>query len=277
MKVKFCLLPVAVIGLILAGSQYNQFRIYSIKGRVVSATTGESIEDALVMVESGTDYEENGLGSYVRTDEDGRFTAEARGTLSVRVWKLGYAERGVGPRLASEVSNREVVVRLRELTPTHHLPELINKEGFGVGDGFSFASGKVVDGASEEADIILGKSAESGKIYLEACGEAGLIFQLYDETVDFYNTPEAPATGYEKRLPLNRAGLYYVMTRNGKHYAKVRLLSGLKTTPKGSDFSYYWPQWVYQPDGSRNLEVRADKNLPFPLEKFGINRESLRN
>jgi hypothetical protein len=108
-------------------------------------------------------------------------------------------------------------------------------------------------------------------------GQGGLIYQPYDNNADFYNTPEAPVAGYEKRLPLNRGmGLYYVRTRDGQHYAKVRLMSGLKTTSKGSDFSYYWIQLAYQPDGTRSLEIQPSSDLPFPVEKFGISRQSLR-
>jgi hypothetical protein len=88
----------------------------------------------------------------------------------------------------------------------------------------------------------------------------------------------APQEGYSKKIqiPSEVPGIFYVRTRDGKHYAKVRLIRGVKITAQGEDHTAYWLHWAYQPDGTRNLEIAISKEYGFPFEKFGLAREALR-
>jgi hypothetical protein len=63
-----------------------------------------------------------------------------------------------------------------------------------------------------------------------------------------------------------------VRTRDGKHYAKVRLIRGVKQTNQGEDHSAYWLQYAYQADGTRNLEITINREYGFTFEKFGLKR-----
>jgi len=269
MIAKLCLIGVAVLALTIGLFQAATYWTKDVRGKVIRADTGLPIENAFVAVESGFDWEEQGIGSYVKTDADGQFTAKARGSASIRIWKQGYALGGILVPNVADLDRHGVVIRVRELSASSLIPENNDREGWGAGDGFSFQQGKIVAADSEQADIALVDSGQ-GELFVESRGNGGLVYQAYDEAHDLYNTPEAPISGYESRLPLNTGmGLYYVKTRDGKHYAKVRVMRGQKMTQHGSDFSYYWLNWAFQPDGTRDLEIEPTK-LPFPFFKFGI-------
>lgn len=242
-----------------------------------------AISDAMVAIESGMPNEETGLGSYVRTDSEGRFVAKVRGRILIAAWKLGYALRSLSGTDVSTATDRDIIIELRELTPTGSVPEQDAFYSLKSGLGFSFSSGEVVSASKTDADIVLVQKAEDPiSPILETQGEGGIIFQPFYDTVDFYNTPEAPSAGYQKQSHINRtqAGVYFVRTRDGKHYAKFRLLVELAQPPQGPpylDFESARLLWAYQPDGTRNLEIAPSKNFPFPVEKFGLKRESLRH
>lgn len=252
-----------------------------VSGKVVSAETMMPIQGALVYVHSGTSYEEEGLNEYARSDSQGNFKAKARGTASVRVWKPGFAIRGMNVGSVSDAPRRPIIVELRPLTSTNWVMEHDEFVELKYGSGFCLKLGKVVNGDSADADFVLMKDVnDETNAYINAPGEGGIVFQRWDEKVDFDNSPSAPLTGYERSQKLVRAqsGFYYSRTRDGKHYAKFRLLINLVESPDGSTHLGLNESrliWAYQPDGTGNLEIAPSRKLSFPLEKFGINRESL--
>jgi hypothetical protein len=68
---------------------------------------------------------------------------------------------------------------------------------------------------------------------------------------------------------MSRAGLYFLRTRDGRHYAKFRLMVSAVKTPKGSEY-LDWARmiWAYQPDGTRNLEIVRNAPIPYPFSEF---------
>jgi len=245
-----------------------------LSGKVISAKTKMPVSDALVAVESGNPNDEIGMGDYVKTDSNGQFTAQAKGEAGARAWKSGYAMASVALGSVRNWWRKEIVIELRELTADNLISEYYPYQGFGIGDGFSFLLGKVVSADSPAADIKLASTANTNVITLEALGAGGIVFQPYAQGTDFYNTPEAPETGYARqwRIDSKQIGLYYVRTRDGRHFAKVRLVLAATDPNKIT----YWPQWAYQPDGTRHLEIAVGKEYQFPFEKFGLQRESLK-
>jgi len=252
-----------------------------ISGRVVSAETNLPVADVMVAVESTWAGTQDGssLGEYVRTDSSGKFTTMAKGNVTVRAWKPGYAMRDIPLDTSWKLSRREINVKLRELTSNNIVSENNNRDGFASGDGFSFMSGKVVSGDSPDADIRLTTAQGGNELLIEVLGEGGLVYQQYDKNKDFYNTPIAPDSGYSKRLPLpDKMGIFYVITKDGKHYAKIRLIpGGVKKTDHGDNYNAYWLQWSYQPDGTKNLEIAPNKSMPFPFYKFGLKADYAEN
>jgi hypothetical protein len=248
-----------------------------ISGKMVSSTDGAPVKGALVSVEGIVDVDEVGTHDYVRTDENGRFAAKAWGIVVLRAWKTGYAMRDIQVGNASDLVGHEISIELRKLQSSNLAPVAINREGMSINDGFSFSSGKVVGADSSEADIKISAGKAGTERFLEAVGDGGVCFQAFSSGSDFYNTPEAPQEGYSNKTQIVSAspGIFY-RTRDGKRYAKVRLIRGVKQTASGEDHSAYWLQWAYQPDGTRNLEIAVSSEYGFPFEKFGLTPESLR-
>jgi hypothetical protein len=267
------LIATCMASFLSTGSRPDKF-----SGKVVSTKTQLPVRDVMVVVDSCVSYDESCTSEYVRTGVDGKFAAAIKGDVSVRVWKPGYAMNSYLLGNSRDLLKRDIVIEIREITGSNLIPENNYRQGFAINDGFSFKLGMVVDQHSADADIRLVRNSDKGAVLIEALEEGGLIFQTYDERVDFYNSPEAPVSGYSKRLPVlpNVTGIFYVLARDGNHFAKVRLIPGFKQTRYGEDYSAYWPQWAYQPDGSRSLEIAIGKEYLFPFEKFGLNRESLR-
>jgi hypothetical protein len=252
----------------------------TISGIIVSDKTRRPVPDALVAVQSVLPYSWDGpgLGRYVKTNHNGEFLAEVKGEVVIRAWKSGFAMADGSFGSGWKLQGRKLVIKIRELASSNTVPELKHPDELDAGDGFSFKFGKVVNGNDHDADFRLLRDPMSGKVLAEALGDGGLVYQEYGEGVDFYNTPEAPISGYSKRLPLDTdsMGLFYAITRDGKHYAKVRLLYGaLKRIGKLDDFTAYSIQWAYQHDGTRNLEIAVGKEYSFPFESFGLKRGSL--
>ena len=185
----------------------------------------------------------------------------------------GLGEHNVGRNFQRAADTGELTSNL----VTEH-DEFYN---FSHGSGFSFKLGRSVHGDGTDADIVIIRDLnDKTSGYIDARGEGGILFQPWDEKTDFDNSPEAPDVGNEKRLKLIRPqeGLYFIRTRDGKHYAKFRLLVDLAQPFNGSpflDFEHSQLLWAYQPDGTRNVDIRPSKNLSFPVEKFGLKRESL--
>lgn len=259
-------------------------------GRVISRHTGAPVPDALVAVESDVGYplldvflgDRPAFASYVRTDQEGRFVAEAKGSwVSVRAWKSGHAMVGVLYGSAISRRFRENVIKMRELSQTSWVSKRDGFHSFAPGTGFSFSQGITVPGDSPHADFVIRQDQnEKTTAYLEAQGEGGLIFQPFNEEVDFYNSPEAPATGYEKRVEVNQTdmGLYFLLTRDGRHYAKFRFIAPVSIPPEGAAYLALESTqliWAYQPDGTRNLEIEPDRGIPFPFHRFEVDVRSL--
>lgn len=275
-------------GLIFLAVQLSVLRPITISGRVIAAETKMPLSNALVAVESGTNEEDSTLGSYVRSDQDGWFTAQAKGSwVSIRAWKYGYAMNGNNYENASSLAGHEPVIELRKMTETNWLPTHDTFLKLKPGDGFSFASGKIVDGNSPDADVVITRNKSSAtSIFLEARGQGGVIFQPINRKINFPNSPEAPLTGYQQRALYDRSnsqsagGFYYVRTQDGKHYAKLCVNISLLMQPNGEpslDFDMNTRlQWVYQPDGTRNLEVAPSEQMPFPFNKFGEAQEAMK-
>jgi hypothetical protein len=275
-------LLIIVVSSIIAGgamwlTQASYLRTVVMHGKVVSATTHQPVSEVFVAVESVLPYawEGTGLGRYVQTDMEGRFSAEVKGDISIRAWREGYALADEAIGSSRDLPATPVNIEIRELESSDLVPEYILREGFTVGDGFSLRLGKIVSGDSQEADFRL-ISESNGERIVQALGKGGVLYQTYSRGVDFYNTPEAPSSGYLKQVQLepDSMGLFYVITRDGEHYGKIRLIAGgLKQTSQGSDSRAYWPQFAYQPNGTRNLEIAVCKDYIFPFEKFGLKRE----
>ena len=249
------------LGLIVAVFSFQSRSTKKISGRVVSAETKGPLSDVIVVVQSGMF---DGPGSpepiYVKTDKDGRFAARLYDdNISIRAWKQGYAENGSMGEDRSP--SGEVVIELRQMTASNWVPERDEFYDFELWKGFSFASAKPVGASGSEADIVLVESKDDPtKAFIEVGGNGGIVFQLFDGNIDFYNTPEAPQTGYASRVPveMSRAGLYFLRTRDGNHYAKFRLMLSAGITPQGLkylDWANARMIWSYQPDGTRNLEI----------------------
>jgi hypothetical protein len=259
---------------------YYLFLPVTFSGRVISRSTGAPVAEALVAVESDQAFsltDMTAFGSYVKTDKDGKFEAEAKGSwVSVRVWKPGYAMAGVlyGPALARRW--RDNVVAMREMSQTNWVQEHDGFYPFAPGSGFSFAQGRVVQGDGPAADIVITEDRDvRTAAYIEAQGGGGVIFQPFIGGIDFYNSPEAPAAGYEKRVKVNTSemGLYYLRTRDGSRYAKFRFMTPIAMPPEGPEYLALEETrliWAYQPDGTRHLEVVAGRGMPFPFHKFGL-------
>ena len=143
--------------------------------------------------------------------------------------------------------------------------------------GFNFKSGKPTLNF-EEADFIV--SLIPGGILNEfkMLGNGGIIaVERRDEDAHsaFLNMTEAPEEGYLANIKKDiiyqnkeRGSLsFYIRTCDGKHYAKIKIISfGESNKESRMSFSY-----VYQPDGSRNLGSSSPslkkeyKKLPYDI------------
>lgn len=270
----------------------NAFSIFSgnrpaeITGVILSSDTKAPLADVLVAVESSMPQAATSSGSYVKTDARGRFTAQVKGdSVTVSAWKPGYGFGGL--TLEEGEVDDELTIELRSVIAANPVSSHAAFYDLKPGAGFSFSTGRVVDGDSPEADIVITQPLEDPTAaYIEAQGGGGILYKVYDGRTDFYNSPEAPQTGYKSRevFAPSRApsedGLYFVRTRDGKHYAKFRLNISFIAPPQGEPYLDFNSStmliWAYQPDGSRNLEVAPDETMPFPFYKFGVNVSNLR-
>lgn len=147
------LAPIIVVsaGLLVALAFFAKEKSASVSGQVVSAGTKTPISNALVAVESTGFREDKAYGSYVRTDQNGRFVANTRGNkISIRVWKKGYAMNGVDTVQVGE----EFTIELRELGLS---PLPVNDDVYDLKPpaGFSFRLGEIVEATSNDADFVI--------------------------------------------------------------------------------------------------------------------------
>jgi len=279
----------AVLGLagviLLLSSLFLTTRPAHITGYVISAKTKEPISDAMVAVESNVPYEDEAFGSYVRTDREGKFAAETKGSkIAIRVWKPGYAMNGIFLNYSFTLSEHQTTIELRQLEHTNLVAVHDDFFDLRAGAGFSFVLGQVVDGSSSDADLVIDRdSADKTSIMVESQGEGGVIFQPSNDSINFANAREAPPSGYQKRVSLQFSsskpipGFLFVRARDGKRYAKLTFGISTITGPEGARLSFDDPSrftWAYQPDGSRILETGPTKNS-FPFSAFGIDEKSI--
>lgn len=281
-KYRIICLKAAVISVFAAGSlylvsHYCPSRPTVISGQIVTADTNVPLSNVFVAVESVT-HDERGFGDYVKTDGNGKFQAEIRGRqVSIKAWKPGYAMNGV--IIGTDVAAPPVIIDLRKLASTNLVEEQSGFYDLMPSHGFSFRLGTVLDRNSSETDVVFVQSPnDKSMIFVEAQGKGGIIAQTISESLDYYNTPEAPQAGYEKRVKIDtrQAGLYFVRTGEGEHYAKFMLIINTVILPNGSktlDVKGSRLIWSYQPDGTRNLEVKPSRLMPFPFHKFNASYE----
>jgi hypothetical protein len=252
-----------------------------ISGKVISVHDKKPIEGAFVYVHSARANDELGINEYVKTDARGAFTAVFKGSGMIRVWKPGYCIRGIDMPQSRASSPQQVIIQLLEMTSTKLVAEHEGFFDFSPGNAFSIKLGKKVDADNSDADIAIVRDAsDNSTAFLECIGGGGIAFQPFTDASDFYNSPEAPVGGYQKRVNLETAskGFYFIVARDGEHYAKARLLISISHDSIGSldvDLENTRVIWAYQSDGTRDLEIASGKNLPFPVEMFGLARDSL--
>lgn len=246
------------------------------EGIVVSATTGEPVPGAFVDIWSAGPFDDVETNCSVVSDERGRFVANVTWkVLGARAWKPGFALNGNHP-ISGEGCSMEnpLEICLRPLTNSRLVPSQTTEcsSCVRVGEGMVLATGTIVEAEDSTADFVI--SSEPGhptRLFIMARGAGGVVPQAADtdDWLEFrwHNTPEAPETGYVDRceLQLASAGAYetfYIRTRDGQHYGKLQF------TPEGILFAY-------QTDGTRDHELAIDQDFPFPLERFGIDRQAL--
>ena len=243
-----------------------------VSGRVVNARTGDAIPGSTVTVKFQR------LDANYNWVDGGRGTVPAgpRGEFSVANPRLGgrfvvYAEHdGYYPNhdyLPARQLERHtlrmdyiVEIKLVAIVSPKPLPQGEGEVRFslpGRRTGWSFARGEMVPEAA--ADFV-GEPDEAGQkvVILAARGRGGFyrVRGLSGEWT-LYNMPEAPADGYVQQVDLREVtgdgehACYYVRTADGGRYAKI----DVGGVTKSREFVGLRFNWVYQPNGSRDLEI----------------------
>ena len=122
--------------------------------------------------------------------------------------------------------------------------------------GWNFAAGRTVPEA--EADFVGEPDESSQRIAILAARGRGGFFRVEGLSGEWalFNTPVAPNSGYSDRVdlravPEGERACYFVRTADGAHYGKIDVGSTLESR----DFRGIRFYWVYQPNGSRALEI----------------------
>lgn len=251
------------------------FQSSKLKGRVVTADTRQPIPKAIVLVQYRMFVGPGGSEAvFVRTGDDGTFEAKLFSTdYSVRVWKDGYAENGCHVGNCNQ-QNGEVVLKLREIVKSNFVEA---KEGFfdfTLERGFSLVKGEVVEAESKDADIIF-SSDSNNKIFVETPGQSGICFKTMSEDSNIFYAPIAPEDGcYQQKqiLDLDERGVCFVKIKGGTNYAKFRVSPVGEITDRNGEKRFSWQDWqimwAYQPDGTRNLEIKPPTEVPYPFSDF---------
>jgi hypothetical protein len=238
-----------------------------IYGKVVTADTKAPIADALIEALSSSLDSDGMEQNLTRTRSDGRFSTKARGAARIMVWKPGFQVTWIQDQPSFFIWTNNITITLRKLTPTHLLSLQETDKELTPSNGFSFDDGKITSNTDAAADLIVVTMPETeNSLFLKCQGKGGILFQPGGENVDLYSLYEAPQGGYEEEVQIKpgKEGIYFVRTSDGAHYAKMRLWRCCDENP------LHRVQWAYQPDGTRNLELKPGKNFPFPLKEFGI-------
>jgi hypothetical protein len=247
-----------------------------VKGRVLNARTkqplpGASVTITFTRIDANMNWLDAGTAS-VTSDEKGEFEAhndDMRARFMVLVRKDGfYPNYESLPMRTTERHSlgftHNAVVILFPIESPQNLPQ--GKEGVvryyppGRRMGWSLAAGRMVDEAA--ADFV-GEPDEAGKsiVRLIARGNGGLARAggLTGQWV-LYNLVEAPEEGYQKEIDLREFGqgqvpACFVRTADGRHYGKIVVTGNIRSR----EYAGLGFEWVFQPDGSRRLEIPLPK------------------
>jgi len=247
-----------------------------VKGRVVNAMTGEPVAGAKVKVrfqrlDANYNWVDAGHAD-LTSGPDGGFSTECP-ELKSRFFVYALRD-GFYPnydfRPARRLERRplqminSVEIRLHPVVSPRRLPSGEGEIRFyppAKRMGWNFAAARmVVEGA---ADFVGRPDLGSDKIViLEARGRGGFRRAVgLSGPWALFNMPQAPSEGYEKQVDLRQVPrgertCYYLRTADGFHYAKIDVTG----TVEGRDFVGLRFYWVYQPDGSRTLEIPLEQS-----------------
>ncbi len=137
--------------------------------------------------------------------------------------------------------------------------------------GWDFATAQVATSA-ETADIFpeFVDPDSRGNMRVRTSGDGGIRFvsreQLGVDNMFLIYTDSAPADGYERSVELDfrsGGGIYFVRTRDGKHFAKFEFVPtafSMNAAPDiARDLSLHY---VYNPEGTRDLRYQGLGSVP---------------
>lgn len=252
----------------------------SIQGTVVDFETSEPITDAKVTASrlgwgtrNGSLVWDKVFAYHGSTAKDGefRFGAQVGSSAEIRVTKESYV-----PYQGWHDVNQTLHIKLEKQDPDYvPLPTGVLEVGIKNFRpyGWIFSEQRMTFDRNE-ADLfpLVDNNFNRERITLEASGEGGISFLSVQElgvNSDFLvYADDAPEEGYLSNVTLNLkrstegpAGVYFVRTRDGEHFAKFYFgPSGYGIL--GSEQDYEQGDWgllidyVYNPNGSRNLEFQ---------------------
>ncbi|CCQ90366.1 exported hypothetical protein [Nitrospina gracilis 3/211] len=247
---------------------------HSIEGTVVDYDTREPVSDVRVQTRQyGWKISRDSLvwdhpTVYdTRTDAQGRFRLDYEGTDSA---KLQVTLEGYVPFTHWYESESTAFIKIKRKDPDRP-PVKSGLMRIGVENhqpfGWSFNEGRrALD--PEEADVfpMFGSRTDWNHIRLAVSGGGGLQFvsgpELEVESDFLVYTDRAPPEGYAENLSMDfdkPGGVYYVRTRDGRHYAKFEF-DPTRLATEGGTTGYTQGNWalllmyVYNPKGSRNLK-----------------------
>lgn len=201
------------------------------------------------------------------TDAQGRFRLVYEGADSA---KLQATRKGYVPFTHWYEADSAAVIKIKRKDPQRQ-PVKFGLMRIGVENhqpfGWSFKEGRrALD--PEEADVfpMFGSRTDWNHIRLAVSGGGGLQFvsgpELEVEGDYLVYTDRAPPEGYAENLSMNfdePGGVYFVRTRDGRHYAKFEF-DPTRLATEGGSSGYTQGNWalllvyVYNPEGSRYLK-----------------------
>jgi hypothetical protein len=271
-------LLVLAAAIAIAGCRWTK----TLTGRVVDYDTRRPIPGATIrLAQTGWGVDAGGLvwdkdyGSTIAADSNGRFTAHYTVGDSARVvaWADGYSDWRYDYPAGGDAT---ILLRRRPETPSRRLEQMsvgINDDGSVF--GWSFVTHATVKDESAADVYPVGFNASSTTLQLAVGTHGGIRFlSKRDLGVDadfLIFAPAAPEDGYAPTAAIDiseaegaSAGVYFVRTSDGAHFAKFEVGPGLATgsglgVKKQVFFSY-----VFDPNGGRALTF---SRVPLPPAK----------